>query len=698
MKKQISLLVASAMLLSSSAAMAAQSDEAIKSMQNAGIVIGDENGNLQLNSPVTRAEFSKLIYEVLESESSSILNFDDTSLEFSDINSDFWAYNYIMPLKNANIINGYENQAFMPNENILFKEAAKIAAVSAGIISTNKNYPLDYIAAAIDNGLTDGVQALSEQAISRSDAINIAYNIKNFLSLKNEISNAEKAKQDETNNNNYNYTPPQSVTGGSGSGGGGSSINSSNSTSSVPWHPSFDTEEYTNEDENVFKNPLTSPFSTFSIDVDTASYSNMRRFILNGHMPKYGSIRTEELINYFDYNYPLPEDGTPFSVSSETAVCPWNSDNKLTMISIKGDEIPIEERKPSNLVFLIDISGSMFSENKLPLVKKSLNLLLNRLDERDTISLVTYANGTNIVLDSVNASDKETIKNAVFSLQAGGGTNGYDGINKAYELAEKNIKDGNNRIILCTDGDFNIGPSSTTELEQLVTEKRSKGIFVSVLGFGTGNYKDNRMEILSDKGDGNYAYIDNIKEAKKVLADEMIKTLYPIAKDVKLQVEFNPSKVKEYRLVGYENRMLNNEDFENDEKDAGELGAGAVVTAFYEIVPSDGTETQDFRYRDTNAKPSDELMYLKIRYKEPDGTESKLIEEPIGSNINSNPSENFKFASAAAQFGMILNDSEYKGSATLESVIKQAQSGVGEDEFGFKHEFIQLVDLMKYIN
>ena len=454
MKKQISLLVASAMLLSSSAAMAAQSDEAIKSMQNAGIVIGDENGDLQLDSPVTRAEFSKLIYEVLESENSSILNFDDTSLEFSDINSDFWAYNYIMPLKNANIINGYENQAFMPNENILFKEAAKIAAVSAGIISTNKNYPLDYIAAAIDNGLMDGVQALSEQAISRSDAINIAYNIKNFLNLKTEISNAEKAKQDETNNNNYNYTPQQSVTGstsggsGNGSGGGGSAINSSNSTSSVPWYPSFDTEEYTKEDENIFKNPLTSPFSTFSIDVDTASYSNMRRFILNGHMPKYGSIRTEELINYFDYDYPLPEDGTPFSVSSETAVCPWNSDNKLTMISIKGDEIPIEERKPSNLVFLIDVSGSMFSENKLPLVKKSLNLLLSRLDERDTISLVTYANGTNIVLDSVNASDKETIKNAVFSLQACGGTNGYDGINKAYELAEKNLKDGNNRIIL----------------------------------------------------------------------------------------------------------------------------------------------------------------------------------------------------------------------------------------------------------
>ena len=259
MKKQISLLVASAMLLSSSAAMASQSDEAIKSMQNAGIVIGNENGDLQLDSPVTRAEFSKLIYEVLESENSSILNFDDTSLEFSDINSDFWAYNYIMPLKNANIINGYENQTFMPNENILFKEAAKIAAVSAGIISTNKNYPLDYIAAAIDNGLMDGVQALSEQAISRSDAINIAYNIKNFLNLKTEISNAEKAKQDETNNNNYNYTPQQSVTGstsggsGNGSGGGGSAINSSNSTSSVPWYPSFDTEEYTKEDENIFK-------------------------------------------------------------------------------------------------------------------------------------------------------------------------------------------------------------------------------------------------------------------------------------------------------------------------------------------------------------------------------------------------------------------------------------------------------------
>lgn len=366
------------------------------------------------------------------------------------------------------------------------------------------------------------------------------------------------------------------------------------------------------------------------------------------------------------------------------------------MISVKGAEIPIEERQPSNLVFLIDVSGSMYSENKLPLVKKSLDILLDNLDERDTISVVTYANGTNVLLDSVKASEKEKIRNAVFSLNAYGGTNGHDGISKAYKLAEKNLVDGNNRIILCTDGDFNIGPSSTSELEELVTKNRDMGIFVSVLGFGTRNYKDNRMEILADKGNGNYTYIDNIREAKKVLADEMLKTLYTIAKDVKFQVEFNPSEVGEYRLIGYENRILNSEDFDDDTKDAGELGSGAAVTVFYEIIPASGSKNAEYRYQEINAKPSDELMYLKIRYKEPNENESNLIEIPIGKEISENPSANFKFASAAAELGMILNNSEYKGTSSVESVTKLAREGIDEDNFGFKHEFIQIVDLIKY--
>ncbi|MCC8170004.1 MAG: von Willebrand factor type A domain-containing protein, partial [Oscillospiraceae bacterium] len=302
----------------------------------------------------------------------------------------------------------------------------------------------------------------------------------------------------------------------------------------------------------MFKNAAMSPLSTFSIDTDTASYSNMRRFIINGRVPETGSIRSEGLINYFDYDLPQPEDGQPFSITTEVGECPWNSENQLAMISVQGEEIM--ERSPQNLVLLLDISGSMSAPNKLPLVKKSMELLLNELDERDTISIVTYANGANVLVDGVNASWSDEIMAVLNLLSASGGTNGSGGLEMAYAQLEKNLIDGNNRIILCTDGDFNIGPSSTAELEKLVTEKRDKGIFISVLGFGMGNYKDNRMEIMADKGNGSYYYIDSMREAKKIFVDEMTKTLYTISQDVKIQVEFNPSAVSRYRLVGYENR------------------------------------------------------------------------------------------------------------------------------------------------
>lgn len=692
MKKQICILAASAILVSASGTAAlsgdkAYADDAVEAMQNYGILVGDENGDLYLSGVVTRAEFAKLLYEVMEAEGKELPESANALVGISDVGEDHWAYKYISALCGAGMINGYEDGTFRPEEPILLEEAAKITAVAAGAVGYTDSYPLGYIAAAMDDGLLFGVEALSGDMITREDAVNMAYNLKNFISLDMEIEEHE-ASGPLFYGSSGGYATASS--------GGGGSAAAATSGSYYDMYAPFNTEEYTQNDENIFKNALTSPLSTFSIDVDTASYSNVRRYILRGQLPPAGSVRTEEFINYFDYDYPAPEEGEAFSVYSEVARCPWNQDNLLAMIAIKGEEIAPEEREPSNLVFLIDVSGSMTSANKLPLVKKSLDMLLDNLDERDTISVVTYANGTEIVLDSVSASNKEEIRDAIFSLDAYGGTGGYDGITQAYELAEKNYKDGNNRIILCTDGDFNIGPSSTEELEELVTEKREKGIFVSVLGFGMGNYKDNRMEILADKGNGNYAYIDNLQEAKKVLADEMIKTLYTIAKDVKIQVEFNPAHTSEYRLIGYENRLLNAEDFDNDAKDAGEFGAGATVTAFYEIVPADGSESAEFRYREINAIPSDELMYLKLRYKEPNGEESKLIEVPIGAEVVEEASDNFRFASAVAEFGMILNDSEYKGTSTTKDVIERARSGMGEDEFGLKHEFVRLVDLIQY--
>ena len=374
--------------------------------------------------------------------------------------------------------------------------------------------------------------------------------------------------------------------------------------------------------------------------------------------------------------------------------CPWNKNNLLAMLTVSGEELA--EPAPSNLVFLIDVSGSMYSRNKLPLVKQSLSLLLNKLGEKDTISIVTYASGTGVALEPTPATDKEKIMAVIDSLRSGGGTAGAGGITLAYEQAEKHKVEGNNRIILCTDGDFNIGISSSGDLEALITEKREKGIFLSVLGFGMGNYKDSKMELLADKGNGNYAYIDTLREAKKVLVDEMPKTIYTIAKDVKIQVEFNPKYASAYRLIGYENRVLNDEDFENDKKDAGELGAGATVTVLYEIVPANGNETSGLKYQTSETVDSDELMTVSIRYKKPDSDESTLQTYPIAYQVSEELSEDFCFASAVAELGMILNKSEYVGSSTYDSVIELAKKGLGSDEYAIRGEFLQLVDLLRY--
>jgi len=466
--------------------------------------------------------------------------------------------------------------------------------------------------------------------------------------------------------------------------------------------PEFNTEGYSAVHENNFKSPLKEPLSTFSIDVDAASYSNVRRFINEGRQPVKDAVRIEEMINYFDYDYPQPDNGHPFSIVYELGSCPWNNDHKILHIGLQGEKMMNEEVPPSNIVFLIDVSGSMDYPNKLPLVIKAMRLLVSQLRAQDRVAIVVYAGSSGLVLPSTPGSQKERITSALDRLRAGGSTAGSAGLRLAYEIAEENfMKEGNNRIILATDGDFNVGPSSNAEMERLIETYRNKGIFISVAGFGMGNYKDDKMEIIADKGNGNYAYIDNLMEAKKVFINEFTSTLYTIAKDVKIQIEFNPAFVKEYRLVGYENRILNEEDFEDDKKDAGEMGAGHSVTALYEIVPAGGRYDQErqLRYQQSKVLPvapeNNELATIQLRYKKPDSDKSILMTEVISNNSRyiNETSENFRFSAAVAGFGMLLRNSEYKGSIDYDQVLTLARSSKGEDKDGYRAEFIRLVEL-----
>lgn len=670
-------------------------ETAAEALVEKGIICGDKNGDLQLEKSITRAEFAKMLCLAFETEIGE-------NIDFTDVPEDYWAYSYIGGVSASGAVNGFEDGTFRPEEAVTYEQAVKMVMCLCGF--SYGEYPIDFISNAINEGYLDNVEALSGEKISRGDAVTLIYN-----ALAVESENSEELY-------NFNMNTMSGTGGGSSSASGGSMKTLQEESvymqdaSVMPYMPLYPeeyrlSEEYTQEDENVFHSSVLSPLSTFSIDVDTASYSNMRRFILNGEKPAAGSVRTEELINYFNYSNPQPAEGEIFGVVSEMAVCPWNDKNLLCRISLQGTDINETQRAPQNLVFLIDVSGSMYSRNKLPLVQRSAELLLSRLDARDTVSVVTYASGVKTVLDGVNASEKDKICKAIYGLRAGGGTGGSKGLEEAYKIAEKHKTEGNNRIILCTDGDFNIGPSSDAEMKKQIEQSRDKGIFISVLGFGMGNYKDAKMEIIADNGNGNYYYIDNLKEAKKVLADEMTKTLYTIAKDVKIQVEFNPAKVKEYRLIGYENRVLSAEDFDNDKKDAGEAGAGATVTVLYELVLSEDTAIEGennaaeaFRYSSIITKDSNELMCVKLRYKQPNGEESVLREYPIEMSDAEQLGEDFSFAAAVAEFGMILNDSEFKGTADLNSVIELAQNGIGSDEYGFRHEFIQLVDLYRISN
>jgi Ca-activated chloride channel family protein len=471
----------------------------------------------------------------------------------------------------------------------------------------------------------------------------------------------------------------------------------------------FNTAAYDHILENPFLDAANNPLSTFSIDVDTASYSNIRRFINQGSLPPKDAVRLEEMINYFTYDYPQPTDDKPFSINVDVAGCPWETSHRLVRIGLKGREIAIDKRGASNLVFLLDVSGSMTPPERLPLVKQAMRLLVEKLTENDRVAIVVYAGASGLALPSTTGDHKEQILSAIENLQPGGSTNGAEGIELAYKIAADNfIKSGVNRVILATDGDFNVGVTNQGDLIRLIQEKAKTGVFLSVLGVGTDNLKDSTMQKLADKGNGNYAYLDSLDEARKVLVQQMNGTLVTIAKDVKIQVEFNPARVASYRLIGYEKRMLRKEDFNNDKIDAGEIGAGHTVTALYEVVPAGATANpaasvppiDPLKYSasakstsEASASASGEMLTVKLRHKKPDGDKSELIEHTVvdsGAGFEK-ASADFKYAAAVAEFGMLLRDSEHKGTGTMGAVLEWAQEGKGNDANGYRAGFIELV-------
>ena len=474
------------------------------------------------------------------------------------------------------------------------------------------------------------------------------------------------------------------------------------------YNPNFQREGYGRIYENEFMAVGSNPLSTFGIDVDRASYSNVRRFIRDGRLPPADAVRIEELINYFTYDLPDPEGPDPFSVHTEVGPAPWNPMHWLVRIGIQGRRIDTEDLPPSNLVFLVDVSGSMQPANKLPLLKSALRMLVNQLRPQDRVAIVVYAGAAGLVLDPTSGADKEIILEALSRLEAGGSTAGGAGLRLAYDVARRHhMEGGNNRVILATDGDFNVGPSSDAEMIRLIEERRDQGTFLTVLGFGTGNLQDAKMEQIADHGNGNFAYIDSVHEAQKVLVREFGGTLYTIAKDVKLQVEFNPARVQAYRLIGYENRVLAAEDFNDDRKDSGDLGAGHTVTALYEVIPT-GVESSTLvrgldvlRYQRTDESvaisESQEMLFIKLRYKDPNGSRSRLLSTAVSDvdaarDLDGVPSADFTFAASVAAFGMVLRDSEYRGAADLAAVLRWARSSVGPDHEGYRREFVRMVE------
>lgn len=473
----------------------------------------------------------------------------------------------------------------------------------------------------------------------------------------------------------------------------------------------FNTEQYDTYVENEFSQVKNSPLSTFSTDVDTASYSNVRRFLNEGRMPPAGSVRIEELINYFSYDYPVPENGKPVSMTTQLMNSTWNHGRQLLQIGLRTKPIPWENTPPCNLTFLIDVSGSMMPYDRLPLIKQGLKMLVTQLRPEDQVAMVVYAGAAGVVLPPTKGSQAQVILDAIDRLEAGGSTHGSAGIRLAYELARDTYrKKATNRVILATDGDFNVGVSSDSELVSLIEKERESGIFLSVLGVGRDNLKDSRMEKLADHGNGNYSYLDSMNEARRVLVQQMGATLVTVAKDVKLQIEFNPEHVKAWRLVGYENRLLRDEDFNDDKKDAGDLGAGHQVTAFYELIPAGSDENtpgvDPLRYqKDAAQKPSaksarNEVAWLKLRYKEPTAGKSELLEWPVSNqamSFDSAPADT-RFAAAVAEYGILLRGSKFKGDASFGHALQVASRAVGEDAAGPRAEFLELLKKAAKLN
>lgn len=538
---------------------------------------------------------------------------------------------------------------------------------------------------AVNNRITIYNAKLSPSAMELESFEVVNYSIRRssrFLRKSNKAhSNQDRGAR---NSSSYNYVDGVNV----------------NSTGS---------ETYDQIKEGQFKNVKTDALSTFSIDVDRASYSNIRRFITDGELPPKDAVRVEEMINYFSYDYPQPSTEHPFSISTEYTSCPWNKDHKLVHIGIQGQKIDLGEAPANNLVFLIDVSGSMSSPNKLGLLKKGLNLLIDNLRKEDRVAIVVYAGAAGLVLPSTSGKHKDKIRDVIDNLEAGGSTAGSQGIKLAYQVAKKQyLEKGNNRVVLATDGDFNVGISDEDKLVELIENKREENIFLSVLGFGTGNLQDSKMEKLADKGNGNYNYIDNILEAKKVLVTELGGTLVAIAKDVKVQAEFNPVHVKAYRLIGYENRQLNNEDFNDDKIDAGELGSGHTVTVLYEIIPANSKETvpnvDSLKYQSSSSRIVEEsfpgeVLTVKFRYKKPKGSKSirlsKVVLDKEVGFVNS--SNNCQFAASVAGFGMLLRGSKYIGEYSYNNVIETAKNAKGEDDEGYRSEFIRLVKMAELL-
>ncbi|QCB92709.1 vWA domain-containing protein [Cellulomonas shaoxiangyii] len=457
--------------------------------------------------------------------------------------------------------------------------------------------------------------------------------------------------------------------------------------------PVDEQEEYDDSPEQPFQDVTTSPLSTFASDVDTASYSNLRRQLREGVAPQ--GVRIEELVNYFDYDYAAPEPGAadPFTVEAQVADAPWAPDHQLAMIGVQATDATPTSRG-NNIVFLLDVSGSMEDPNKLPLLADSFELLVERLDEDDTVSIVTYAGSDQVLADSVPGDRRDELVRTLRGLRAGGSTGGASGLETAYELATKNfVEGGNNRVVLATDGDFNVGPSTPEQLTELIEEHARSGVYISVLGFGMGNLKDNTMEAIADHGNGNYAYIDTIEEARKVLVHEFDSTMFVVAQDLKLQVEFNPATVAQYRLLGYDNRRLEDEDFADDTKDAGDVGAGHSVTAFYELVPTQGEADDDgLRYQDVEAGDSDDFFTVHVRYKQPGAAESTEVVVPTGADAyTDDPTADFRFASAVAEFGLAVSGSEHAEGADPGRARERAESALGEDDYGLRSEFVDLV-------